>query len=133
VEGKVVDIEELVLVVKEPNKSVRDERKKVNIEEIKVKKGKAEMNSKFKIENIGIDTKSVELKKAFMACGLHFGYLKIFRRSNMAIVLFKESGDEVEKKSQGIILGNQKLMMEEVELGEKKTRTCPNPGRSRGI
>jgi len=43
----------------------------------------------------------------------------------MAIVLFKESGEEVEKKSQGIILGNQKLMMEEVELGERKREHAP--------
>jgi len=125
VEGKVVDIEELVLVVKEDNKSARVDRKKGNIEEIKVKKGKAEMKSKFKIENIGIDSKSVELKKAFIACGLHFGYLKIFRRSNMAIVLFKESGDEVEKKVKGMIIADQKVKIEEVELGEKKREHAP--------
>jgi len=123
VEGKVVDIEELEFV-KEP-KLVKVEPKKGCTEEVKVKKGKVEMKSKFKIENIGIDTKSVEMKKALIACGLHFGYLKIFRRSNMAIVLFKESGDEVKKKIQGLIIGDQKVVMEEVELGEKKRERAP--------
>merc|ERR1719431_520694 len=117
VEGKVVDIEELDLVIKEPKKSVRVEPKKGKVGEVKIK---VEMNSKFKIENIGIDSKSGELKKAFIACGLHFGYLKIFRRSNMAVVFFKEGGDEVKKRSQGLMIGNHNVVMEEVELGGKR-------------
>lgn len=43
----------------------------------------------------------------------------------MAVVLFKESGEEVVRKIKGMIIGNQKVKMEEVELGEKKGERAP--------
>jgi len=123
VEGKVVEVEELEVVVKE-SKPVKAEPKKGTNED-KVKKGKVEMKSKFKIENLGTDIKSVDLKKALIASGLHFGYLKLFRKYKMAVVLFKESGEEVKHKIQGLLVGNEKVMIKEVELGEKKRDLPP--------
>merc|ERR1712042_293106 len=39
---------------------------------------------------------------------------------NMAVGLFQEDGSEVEQKLRGITIGKQKLVINEVELGEKK-------------
>jgi len=125
VEGAIVDLYELEFVVRE-SKAAKGKGafKEVKAaEETKVvKEKKVEMKSKFKFENIGNDVKSVELKKALTARGVHFGFLKIFKKSNIAIVLFRESGSEVEGKIEGLVLGEQKLVIEEVELGEKRDR-----------
>jgi len=125
VEGAIVDLDELEFVIRE-SKAAKGKGafKEVKAaEETKVvKREKVEMKSKFKFENIGNDVKSVELKKALTARGVHFGFLKIFKKSNIAIVLFRESGSEVEGKIEGLVLGEQKLVIEEVELGEKRDR-----------
>jgi len=124
VEGAIVDLDELEFVVRESKATKgKGASKEVKAaEETKVVKKKVEMKSKFKFENIGNDVKSVELKKALTARGVHFGFLKIFKKSNIAIVLFRESGSEVEGKIEGLVLGEQKLVVEEVELGEKRDR-----------
>merc|ERR1719315_491493 len=125
VEGSIVDLEELELVIRE-SKVVKGKgalKEEKTVEENKVlKRDKVEMKSKFKFENIGKDVKSVELKKALTARGVHFGFLKIFKKSNIAIVLFRESGCEVEGKIKGLVLGEQKIIIEEVELGEKRDK-----------
>jgi len=120
VKDKQVDIEKLEFVVKEPRNSDDLEGKGLDSSEKKGKDKKVEMKSKFKFENISSDIKSTDLKKALIACGLHFGFLKIFRKSNMAVGLFQEDGSEVEQKLRGITIGKQKLVINEVELGEKK-------------
>jgi len=125
VEGKVVEIEELEVVVKESKPVKAEPKKGTNEDKVKKATGKVEMKSKFKIENLGTDLKSVDLKKALIASGLHFGYLKLFRKYKMAVVLFKESGEEVKHKIQGLLVGNEKVMLKEVELGEKKRELPP--------
>jgi len=125
VEGAIVDLYELEFVVRESKaakgKGAFKEVKAAEENKV-VKEKKVEMKSKFKFENIGNDVKSVELKKALTARGVHFGFLKIFKKSNIAIVLFRETGSEVEGKIEGLVLGEQKLVIEEVELGEKRDR-----------
>lgn len=122
VEGAIVDLDELEFVIRE-SKAAKVKSKEVEAAvESKAVKKKVEMKSKFKFENIGNDVKSVELKKALTARGVHFGFLKIFKKSNIAIVLFRENGSEVEGKIEGLVLGDQKLVIEEVELGEKRDK-----------
>jgi len=95
-------------------------KRKGDNEEVKVKKGKVEMKSKFTIENLGDDIKSGELKQALIARGVHYGFLKIFRKYNKAVVLFGESGDEVKQKIHGLIISDKEVLIREVELLETK-------------
>merc|ERR1712142_595162 len=126
VKDKQVDIEKLEFVVKEPRNLDDSEGKGLDSSEKKGKDKKVEMKSKFKFENISSDIKSTDLKEALIACGLHFGFLKIFRKSNMAVGLFQEDGSEVEQKLRGITIGKQKLVINEVELGEKQEKVTSN-------
>merc|ERR1719318_1238303 len=122
-EDKKVEMEEMEIIIKEAKESkTQDEA---------VKRQKAEMKSKFKFVNVG-DVKSVDLKKALIDKNVHFGFLKIFKNSGVAIVLFQEEGTEVKEKIGGISLGGNKLEFEELELGEKRTRSSPpSPKKSK--
>jgi len=129
VEDKKVEMEELEFVVKSPKVVKVKSKDKVTEDRSTNKREKVEMKSKFKFENLG-DVKSVELKKALIDRDVHFGFLKIFRKSSVAIVLFQESGSEVVQKIGELVLGEQKLVIEEVELGEKRPRSSPSPRKS---
>ena len=116
--GNKVEIEDL------DTKESEIKRKGGN-EEAKVEKGKVEMKSKFTIENLGVDIKSGELKQALIARGVHYGFLKIFRKNNKAVVLFRESGDEVRQKIEGLIISDQKVLIKEVEMVEPRREFAP--------
>merc|ERR1719318_1139544 len=103
-EDKKVEMEEMEIIIKEAKESkTQDEA---------VKRQKAEMKSKFKFVNVG-DVKSVDLKKALIDKNVHFGFLKVFKNSGVAIVLFQEEGTDVKEKIGGISLGDNKLEYEE--------------------
>lgn len=122
IEDRKVEMEEMEIVIKEAKEAK-------NPEEV-VRRQKVEMKSKFKFVNVG-DAKSVDLKKALIDRDVHFGFLKIFKNSGVAIVLFQEDGAEVKEKINGLILGENKLEFEELELGEKRQRSSPTPKKSR--
>jgi 5-formyltetrahydrofolate cyclo-ligase len=122
IEDKKVEMEEMEILVKEAKEAK-------NPEDV-VRRQKVEMKSKFKFVNVG-DAKSVDLKKALIDRNVHFGFLKIFKNSGVAIVLFQEDGAEVKEKINGLILGENKLEFEELDLGEKRQRSSPSPKRSR--
>merc|ERR1719186_2398040 len=84
------------------------------------------MKSKFKFENIG-DAKSADLKEALNQRNVHFGFLKIFKKSEIAIVLFEEDVSDVVTKLKGLAFGESLVELISLELGEKKERSVEPP------
>eukprot|EP00092_Neocalanus_flemingeri_P025754 GFUD01027920.1.p1 GENE.GFUD01027920.1~~GFUD01027920.1.p1 ORF type:complete len:797 (+),score=235.16 GFUD01027920.1:136-2526(+) len=103
---------------------VKKEEKIVADEDTTIRK-KLVMKSKFKFEKIG-NAQSDDLKEALNKRSVHFGFLKIFKNSGEAIVLFQEEATEVVKKLEGLAIGDNAVVVVELELGEKKEKS-PKP------
>jgi len=121
IDDKKVEIEAMELVKREK----KDDRVGVVVEAAVTKK-KADMKSKFKFENIG-DAKSADLKEALNQRNVHFGFLKIFKKSEIAIVLFEEEVSDVVTKLKGLAFGESLVELISLELGEKKERSVEPP------
>eukprot|EP00092_Neocalanus_flemingeri_P041309 GFUD01044981.1.p1 GENE.GFUD01044981.1~~GFUD01044981.1.p1 ORF type:complete len:798 (+),score=247.32 GFUD01044981.1:135-2528(+) len=104
---------------------VKKEEKIVADEDTTIRK-KLVMKSKFKFENIG-NAQSDDLKEALNKRSVHFGFLKIFKNSGVAIVLFQEEATEVIDKLEGLAIGDNAVVVVELELEEKREKKSPKP------
>jgi len=122
IDGKKVEMEGMEFVKREgKSRAVSSDR---------LGRKKAEMKSKFKFEKIG-DMKSVDLKKALIERSVHFGFLKIFKKSGVAIVLFQEEAAEVSSKLKELEVCGYKVVAVEMVLGERREKPLkPKEARS---